>query len=91
MSALVQYTRAVNDALESETDALNRPHYLGYFAIAARVFMYAQLGDSRKELERVHRLAELAHAQKLPGPVAVGTRVAWQTFSPILGAYIQGL
>ena len=85
------YIRAVHGALESETDALNRPHYLGYFAIAARVFMYAHLGDSRKELERIQRLARIAHAQTLPGSIAAETRAAWQSFSPILASYIEGL
>lgn len=89
MPALVEYTHAIHQALETESDHLNRPRYLGHLAMAARIFMYLHLEGSREKLEQILRLENRSHAQTLPGAVAVTTRDAWRLLVPKLAAYIE--
>lgn len=78
---LARYTQTIHEALERESDSLNRPHYLGHLAMAARIFMFLHLDDSQEQLAQIFRLENRSHAQTLPGEVAATTRQAWGRFS----------
>ena len=86
---LVRYTRAIDEALEKERDPLNRPHYSGHLAMAARMFVYLHLDERRKKLEQVFHIERMAHAQELPGSVAATTKAAWRSFSIKLAAFLE--
>lgn len=89
MLELVRYTQAVHEALESESDSHNRPHYLGHLAMAARIFMYLHLDNSQEQLARIFHLENRSHAQTLPGEVAATTRQAWRRFSPKFASFLE--
>ena len=89
IAELVRYTRAIDEALEKERDPLNRPHYSGHLAMAARMFVYLHLDERRKKLEQVFHIERMAHAQTLPGSVAATTAAAWRSFSIKLAAFLE--
>jgi len=86
---LVRYTRTIDEALEKERDPVNRPHYSGHLAMAARMFVYLHLGERRKKLEQVFHIERMAHAQELPGNAAATTKAAWRSFSLKLAAFLE--
>ncbi len=86
---LVRYTEAIHEALETESDSLNRPHYLGHLAMAARIFMYLHRDDSQEQLAQIFRIESRSHAQTLPGEVAAFTRQAWKRFSLGFASFLE--
>ena len=87
--ALTTYTTCIHEALERETDSANRAHYVGYLAMAARIFMYLHLQAPSNALHHISRIQNVAHGQRLPGQTAATTRQAWQAFSAQLESYLQ--
>jgi hypothetical protein len=85
---VANYADVVDEALKTEADHVNRPHFVGHMAMVARIFVAARRGPDIEQLTTILSIERRSDAQTLPGEPAEAVRNAWKRLLPVLEKFI---